>query len=106
MKVITSGTLEDIIQNITEFEDEMVLYADQNVKWGPRSKSCVYDFEKDEQVPAIIDEIPYFLEVSLVKEVIDVWRRWTPKEQYVLKEFTEAVIFYAENDSYKPVSNS
>jgi len=102
MKVIASSTLQNIIRNISDFEDKMVLFVGKEVTWSSLSKSHVYSFEGEEQISVAVDDFLYFLEIYLVKEVIDVWKSWTADKQHGLAELIEAVIFYAENDSYKP----
>ncbi|WDF78366.1 hypothetical protein PQ469_31245 [Mucilaginibacter sp. KACC 22773] len=106
MKFITTGTLENIIHNIHEFDDLAVLFVDQKLKWGPLSKTCIYFFEDGEEVPSKIDDIPYFLEVELVKEVIDVWNIRTTGKRQGSKDIIDAVIFYAERDAYMPASGN
>lgn len=48
--------------------------------------------------------MPYLLEVFLAKEVLGVWSQWRNGCIPSSDERCEAVIHYAKNDAYKPVT--
>ena len=44
----------------------------------------------------------YLLEVSLAKEVVQVWSEWRDGRRPTAIDKCEAVIYYAEHDAYLP----
>nr|WP_294944760.1 hypothetical protein [uncultured Mucilaginibacter sp.] len=103
MQFVATDTLENIISRIDSFSDEMILFVVKDESWKPSSTSLVYHFDTDEVGPFVIDGAEYFLEVALVKDVMEVWKDWTSAQHPPLAELVEAVIHYAEYDAYKEV---
>jgi len=48
----------------------------------------------------------YFLEVDLVREVLEVWSAWRNGQIPTTNEACTAVIYYAEHDAYQPAADS
>jgi hypothetical protein len=44
----------------------------------------------------------YLLEVSLAREVLEVWTAWRDGRRPTISEACEAIIYYASNDAYLP----
>ncbi len=99
MNRITSGNLSEIISNIYSYPDQAVLYVIRKPSWDYTSITYLYEFDEEEEPPLNINAADYFLEVSIVKEVVEVWKEWNPNlitDNYLFK----AVLYYAINDSY------
>lgn len=47
--------------------------------------------------------LTYLLEVSLARDVLDVWTSWRNGAQPSPEEAARAVIYYAQHDAYEPV---
>src|SRR4051794_24002241 len=98
MELINNNTLENIIKEIDSFEDDMVLYVEQkDDKWHLSSMAYIYSFGNEEEVPTEVKGVPYFLEISLINEVMEVWKSWTSNKKNANQEIVIAVIYYAEN---------
>ncbi len=98
MKLIEENTLENAIKDIDSFDDEDVLYVRK--PWNKNSQTYVYTYGEGENSPLDINSIPYFLEVFIVKEVIEVLKEHTKNMNSDINEVCKAVIYYAENDAY------
>jgi hypothetical protein len=100
MKLIKQGLLIEIIKNRQTLKDNLVLYVDRTTKWNSSSKAYVYEFDEEESIPLDLNGAPYFLELGLIREVIDVWHQWNDKKDISTENECIATIYYAENDSY------
>lgn len=52
-------------------------------------------------MPMEYKQATYFLEVDLIKDVIEVFNEWHEKHKTNIKKVCEAVIYYAVHDAYK-----
>jgi len=94
-------TLAEAIERLEEFDADQIIYA---VKTTPVSEAVV-DYETDDgDVPASANGMRYLLEISLARDAIRVWSEWREGRQPTLDEKVQAVIYYAENDAFMPVS--
>jgi hypothetical protein len=101
MELVKEGKLLDIIKSIQDFDDEQIVFVKSKDNWHTGSDALVLQFEDDETVRLEIGDLYYFLEVDLIKEVMEVWSQWNNNKKSSLNEICEAVIYYAVNDSYK-----
>jgi hypothetical protein len=53
-----------------------------------------------ENIGINLEELHYFLEAEIAKEVLDVWKQWRNGRLPNEKEKIEALIFYVDNDAY------
>ena len=94
-------TLAEAIERLEEFDADQIIYA---VNTTPVSEAVV-DYETDDgDVPASANGMRYLLEISLARDAIRVWSEWREGRQPTLDEKVQAVIYYAENDAFMPVS--
>ena len=93
-----------IIDEIGKFdeeeEEELTVYAPAGVRVSPETPVYLVDDEAEEP-PAGTE---YVLEVSLMKEVIEVWSAWRNGIVPTIPQASEAVLHYAKYDAYLPVS--
>ncbi|WP_445508845.1 DUF7716 domain-containing protein [Runella salmonicolor] len=63
-------------------------------------------FENDEEYNSTteIDGYTYFLEVNLISKIIQVWSYARNGKTPTLQQKCEAVIYYAKNDAYLPIT--
>jgi hypothetical protein len=104
-------TLVEIISRIHEwydpernvFEFDFTVYASsRDQHFSPSSEAIVAQPKKSGKAPkeAVQKGLEYFLEVSLIVEVLEVWSEWRNGQVPTLEEKCKAAIFYAENDCY------
>jgi hypothetical protein len=99
MKLVKKQSLIEAIRNLKNFNESEIFYVEK--EWNHLSRTFVYQFDEEADVPLEIEGVAYFLEVPVICEVIDVWNQWNKKKCSIESE-CEAVIYYAKNDSYKP----
>ncbi|WP_328414924.1 hypothetical protein OG470_21685 [Micromonospora sp. NBC_00389] len=86
--------LIDLVERLDQLPDEATIYAGR--PWSPEARAeAVVDDEN--QRP------DYLLEVSLAREVLEVWSAWRGGRTPSPAEACAAVIHYAEWDAYLPV---
>lgn len=93
-------TLKDVIASLNEYDGEQTIYVRDA---QPHAEECVI-CENDKSVSAQApDEMHYFLEVSMAKEVLAVWSEWRSGCLPTIEEKMSAIIHYATYDSFLPV---
>ncbi|TFV92310.1 hypothetical protein E4K72_19775 [Oxalobacteraceae bacterium OM1] len=101
-------TLQEIITGIAAAPDEATIFAHRtNGEFRPLSAAVLVNFsDVDRQRPVrevAAEQCPgmeYFLEVELVRELLDAWRENHNGQVPPIDQALESVIFYAENDAY------
>ena len=71
--------------------------------WNSASPAVVLNEEALDGVAPSKPEYTYLLEVSIAREVLDVWSNWRGGQVPTADEAVEAIIHYAVNDAYQPV---
>src|SRR5260370_35674661 len=66
---------------------------------GPQSKAIVRVEPEEGGDQA---GLTYLLEVSLARDVLQVWTSWRNGRQPTAEEAARAVIYYAQHDEYEP----
>lgn len=92
-------TLEEILKKLHSLDDELIIFAEKTPKWTANSKAII-----SYQEEFGVQEFPYFLEVGIAKEAIDVWSQWRNDRKPSIENICEATICYAENDAYLPIN--
>ena len=92
--------LIEILNNINNLDDELVIYAVKNPNWEMSSPAIALPEPDINKLPSDLKEMSYFLEVDIVKEVLEVWSQWRNGQKPSNNEKFEAVVYYAENDAY------
>lgn len=89
-------TLEEIIDRLDSLDDSLTICAARSPEWSPDSEA--------ELQPALDHpaewKLPYFLEVSVAKDVLRAWSFARGGRTPDLPNKCKAVIYYAENDAY------
>jgi hypothetical protein len=91
-------TLKDAIGSLDEFEESATLYAAK--PWNKASETVVANEGEEEANNALERGLSYLLEVSIAKEVLEVWSEWRGGRVPSGEERCGAVIHYALNDAY------
>lgn len=90
--------LLDALAKIDEFDEEATIYAAK--PWSPTSATVIAVEGEETANKAIHDGLAYLLEVSIARDVIEVWSEWRGGRVPSDDERCEAVIHYAINDAY------
>ncbi|WP_031431885.1 DUF7716 domain-containing protein [Methylomicrobium agile] len=88
--------LRDAIDQITQLRDEEVIFARR--PWTLDTDAYIGMLDENLRVPDVLinEGLEYFLEVSVAKEVLEVFGNRNP----TLEQVRELLVFYAENDAY------
>lgn len=92
--------LRDTLASIEQLDEDATIYAAE--PWTAASPAVVALEGEQEAMDALRDGMAYLLEVSIAREVIEVWAAWRGGRVPNPEECSEAVIYYAMNDSYLP----
>jgi hypothetical protein len=92
-------TLANIIENLSDFDDNLTIYAERNPKWSAASPAVVSLENENGEVIDAPPNLSYLLEVDIANEVLEVWINWHKREPST-EEKCSAIIYYAENDAY------
>lgn len=68
----------------------------------PASEAVLLSAEPLDGCGPSAPDYKYLLEVSIAREVLGVWTAWRDGGAPTISEATEAIIYYALNDSYLP----
>jgi hypothetical protein len=96
-------TLADVLDRISEYENDLVIFAEAQPAWSEHSSASMLPVSSDIPAPEEIAGMRYLVEVGLAKEVIRIWSAWREGKLPTQREKCDAVIFYADYDSYQPV---
>ncbi len=89
-------TLEQIVARLDELDDGFTICAAGSPSCTPQSPAELYH---SSDVPDRC-ELPYFLEVSVAKNVLHAWSYARSGKIPDLRDKCRALIYYAENDAY------
>lgn len=89
-------TLSDVIARLDEFDDDQTIYVTKNTP----DAEAVVNFPPDDGSMNSANGMYYLLEVVLAKEAIRVWSEWRAGLLPMLDEKIQAVVYYAEYDTY------
>ena len=89
-------TIEQIIFNLENTSNSLTICVAKPPQWNRMSEA---ELHPSEQVPHGC-KLPYFLEVSVAKNVLKAWSFARNGRIPSIEKKCEALIFYAENDAY------
>lgn len=91
-----SMNIFDIVKNISQFSSEHTIYATK--PWDLHSRAVVLEEPEDDLIPESVrnTDMEYFLEISLVKEIIE--ETQGEKKYDTTEAKTQRVIEYAIHD--------
>lgn len=96
----TSGiSIEQLLRDIDEQDESLTVYVPAGQPVTLRTPVVLVDDENGEP-PA---GTAYLLEVALIQEVLDVWRRDRDDAEPTIQQAFDAVVYYAIRDDYQPV---
>lgn len=93
-------TLRDVVARLDEFADVETIYAESA---SPTARAAVAAEPGDGSLPPSAAGLAYLLEVDAAREAIEVWRAWRPGRTPTLDDQVAAVMYYAENDAWRPI---
>jgi hypothetical protein len=94
-------TLEGIISELEGLDNSLTICAARSPEWTP---DCEAELCPALEVPHGC-RFPYFLEVSVAKNVLRAWSYARNGRVPDLATKCEAIIYYAENDAYRLPKN-
>ena len=89
-------TLLHIINQLESLDDSLTICARKAPEWSDVSEAQLLR----EDISASAMPLPYFLEVSVAKDVLRAWSFVRGGRIPTESERCEALIYYAENDAY------
>jgi hypothetical protein len=95
-------TLGQVVGGIEGFSDGGIIFVPDDT--GDVSLSSPVKILDLDSTLAGVPGFRYFLEVELVKDVLQVWSDWRDGQSPTLDESLAAIIYYAANDSYIPIA--
>lgn len=93
-------TLRDVINRLESVPDGLVIFASKNDEWNLDGPAALVNETDVSKTGTTIEELRYFLEVDVGKEVLAVWKQWRNGMEPSEKDRVEALIYYADNDAY------
>ncbi|MEV7168179.1 hypothetical protein AB0O18_00640 [Streptomyces sp. NPDC093224] len=95
-------TLESVLGSIYDIDDELIIYVPQA---GHLSLTSNVELLSLAAVEDVDQNLRYFLEVQLARDVIETWSEWRNGTIPTVEEMFAAISYYAEWDSYIPVES-
>ncbi|MFC5750773.1 hypothetical protein [Actinomadura rugatobispora] len=89
-------TLAELVDQLARVADGLTVYAEEPWTAGSRVVAAKHG---DGLSPV---DLPYLLEVVLIREVLDVWSSWRAGARPTTEEACAAIIHYAQYDAYLP----
>lgn len=93
-------TFAELVERLDALDDDLTIYAAES--WSETSNAVAAREPEDGSLPPEAAGMRYVLEVSIAREVIEVWSKWRGGAVPTTSERCEAILHYAENDSYLP----
>jgi hypothetical protein len=93
-------TLREVVNDLEQFSDEMVIFAEKGITWQVDSPAVLVESSDMDSIDTHWEKLTYFLEVSIAKEVLEVWSKWREGREPTEEQRIEALIYYADNDAY------
>lgn len=95
-------TLAEVVTRLEDLDNDLVIYITAGSDWNESSDVVVTVEPDDGSIPANAEGMEYFLEVSVAKNVLDVWQQWRGDREPTLADKCKAIVHYAMNDAYLP----
>lgn len=91
--------LVDVLRNIGQFDSALTAYVASGEPVQLSTAVMLVD-EEEEDPPK---GMSYLLEVHLIREVLQVWKRWRENREPTLAEACAAISYYASRDAHQPI---
>ncbi len=95
-------TLAELLEELDSLTDDLTIYAAKAPAWSAAAPATACLEFGDAEAPGEAHGMSYLLEVPLAKEAVQVWSEWRGGREPTVEDKCEAVIYYAENDTYLP----
>ena len=98
--------LVDVVAQLLDLPGEATIYAAGGHLASLGSTAVVAFEPEDGSVPAEAEAegLAYVLEVDEAQEVVRVWSAWRDGRIPSIEEATQAILFYAANDAFMPLT--
>lgn len=98
-------TLLELLSDLENLDDGLTIYVKLSPTCTPTCEAIAVALEETSTASPVPEakEMHYLVEVSIAKEVVEVWKAWRRGRVPSPKEICDAVIYYAERDAYLPV---
>jgi hypothetical protein len=93
-------TLREAINQLEKLGDSLTIYATKAEVWDLDGPVALLQEEDTPELAEQPEDLSYFLEVSIAKEVLEVWSEWRNEALPSEAERLQAVVYYATNDAY------
>jgi hypothetical protein len=97
-------TLGALLDRVDELGEDSTIYARR--PWTCESEAFATSENDVDLVELARTGVAYLLEVSIAREVIDVWRSWRAGSSPTSLDRCMAVIHYALHDAYLPADGT
>lgn len=94
-------TIREAVLLVNSLPDDAVIYGIRGEGgWTPQSQCILVEDEDQTVIHRDGTQYRYFLEVELVREVLEGWRDISKRDQIPEEEQVRVVIYYAMHDSW------
>jgi hypothetical protein len=89
----------DVVSVLASADPAAIIYAVP--PFAPESDATISTVDDEDHSQA---GFAYLLDVTLARDVLDVWSNWRGGRHPTSEEAVKAVIYYAKRDAYEPAS--
>jgi hypothetical protein len=92
--------LREIIGDIEQLSDDLVIFASKNGEWDLAGPAATVLSSDAERIGISLENLTYFLEVEIAKEVIEAEKQRKERTKLSEREVIDAILYYVDNDAY------
>lgn len=96
------ATLAEVLTKLDDLDDDLTIFTAISPYASADTTAVVARELDDGSVPGEAAGMGYFLEVSVAKDVVEVWKAWRPDRNPSARQLVEAVVHYAVHGAYLP----
>jgi len=96
-------TLIELIDNIDELDDNCVIFISNDESISEKANAVIVTEELLPDNGKSPKGLKYLLEAYLIKELLDVWRKWRDGKEPTREEKFQAFVYFIDHDAYIPV---
>lgn len=95
--------LGSILERLDEFADEDAIYISRESPVNAETNATVSTIDDDGAPLVAMESMTYLLEISIARDVLQVWSEWRGGRNPSIHEKVAAVVYYADTDAFLPV---
>lgn len=92
--------LREVLLQVEDLSDELVIFASRDSEWALDSVAALVLLSDMDEIGTDLEDLDYFLEVEIAKDVLTVWSSWRDGRKPTEGERIEAILYYVNNDAY------